>query len=82
VARAAEAGWAPPDLRLGGETLPRKAEAAPPGAIPLSAMRLIGEVAGPLMRRLGYLAEPSEAPSPAPGSPAPLVRLFADSSSG
>ena len=82
VARAAEARWAPPDPRLGGGALPRRAEPTVPGAIPLSAMRLIGEAAWPLMRRLGYLAEAAEAPSPALGSPAPLVRLFADSSAG
>jgi hypothetical protein len=82
VARAGEAGWAQPDPRRGGGALPRGAEPASAGAIPLSAMRLIGEAAGPLMRRLGYLAEPAEVPSPALGSPAPLVRLFADSSSG
>jgi hypothetical protein len=69
VARAGEAGWASRDP-------------APSGAVPLSAMRLVGEAAGPLMRRLGYLAEAAEAPSPALGSPAPLVRLFADSSAG
>ena len=82
VARAAEARWAPPDPRLGGGALPRRAEPTVPGAIPLSAMRLIGEAAWPLMRRLGYLGEAGEAAFPAPGSPAPLVRLFADSSSG
>jgi len=81
VAGAREAGWALADPRLGG-SLPRQAEPVPPGPIPLSAMRLIGEAAGPLMRRLGYLGEPAEAASPAPGSPAPLVRLFADSISG
>ena len=41
-------------------------------------MRLIGEAAGPLMIRLGYLAGEAEAPSAEHGSPAPLVRLFAD----
>ncbi|HEX4571371.1 MAG TPA: sulfotransferase domain-containing protein [Dongiaceae bacterium] len=78
VARAAEAGWAPPDPRLGAAACPRPAGPAASGAIPLSAMRLIGETAGPLMFRLGYLAEEAEAPSAERGSPAPLVRLFAD----
>jgi hypothetical protein len=82
VARAAEAGWERPDPRLGGDAFPPRAEPAAPGPIPLSAMRLIGERAGPLMRRLGYLGEAGEAAFPAPGSPAPLVRLFADSSPG
>ena len=80
VALAAEAGWAPADPRLGG--LPPRAEPVPTGAIPLSAMRLIGETAGPLMRRLGYLAEPAESPGPEGESAAPLVRLFAGSSPG
>jgi Sulfotransferase domain len=78
VTRASEAGWAPPDPRLGTAACPRPAGPAAIGAIPLSAMRLIGEAAGPLMLRLGYLAEEAEAPSAERGSPAPLVRLFAD----
>jgi len=82
VAGAREAGWAAPDPRLGGSDCPGPTEPVPPEPIPLSAMRLIGEAAGPLMRRLGYLGEPAEAASPAPGSPAPLVRLFADPISG
>jgi hypothetical protein len=80
VARAGEAGRTQSDPRLGG--FPPRAEPVPPGAIPLSAVRLIGEGAGPLMRRLGYLGEPAEAPAAERGLPAPLVRLFADSSSG
>jgi Sulfotransferase domain len=44
--------------------------------VPLSAMRLIGEAAGPLMRRLGYLAEAG--PSPAAEAGVPIVKLFED----
>jgi hypothetical protein len=82
VVRAGEAGWAAPDPRLAGGALPRRAGPAAPAPISLAAMRVIGEAAGPLLRRLGYLAEPVEAPSPAPVSPASLVRLFAGSSPG